>query len=372
MQAYPVRASQKCALSGRRRLLRWSHMDKRYTVFVSSTFRDMVEERNAVIQAIMRQGHIPLGMEAFGAANAGSWRVITKTIDAADYYVLIIAKRYGSINTELDLGYTEMEYRYAVERGVPVLAFLLDDSAPWPGNRSEEEADAIQRLKAFRQSVSSNLQVDFWQSQADLPAKVMTALGNAFSDDPRSGWVRPSPVAGPGVAEAMALLTEENARLRATALQNSTYGGSEVDQAIRALESRNYSLVNVCLLLGEEEIYFEFDLLTLFNILSSWIIKKELTRDISFATRLTDSIRVLGGLVGKGKAILKPDYYQIEDSLYKLRKLGLIVSNKLPSKDFILTQNNYITPLGDKVYIETELRGDNHKILRLPEEPAAF
>lgn len=189
-------------------------MDKRYTVFVSSTYNDMKDERNAVIQAIMRAGHIPLGMEAFGAANASSWKVITKTINAADYYVLLIARRYGSINPEVDLGYTEQEFRYAVEQGVPVLVFLLHEDAAWPGTHTDTEAGAVRRLAAFRDRAKKDRQVEFWTSKEDLPFKVMTSLSNAFNDDPRPGWVRPSPIAGPGVAEAMARLTQENAELR--------------------------------------------------------------------------------------------------------------------------------------------------------------
>lgn len=347
-------------------------MDKRHTVFVSSTYTDMIDERNAVIQAIMRAGHIPLGMEAFGAANASSWKIITKTIDAADYYVLLIARRYGSVNPAVDMGYTEQEFQYAVEQGVPVLVFLLEDTASWPGHYTDTDADAVTRLKAFRARASTDRQVAFWNSKADLPFLVMTALGNAFSDDPRPGWVRPSPVAGPGVAEAMALLTEENAQLRAAATQNNTYGGSEVDQLIRALESKNYSLINICLLFDKEELYFETNLLTFFNVLNSWILRKEVNRGISFADRLADSIRLFGGAWDKGRATLKPNYYQIDDSLGKLRRLGLVTSNHLPSRDFILLQNNYITPLGDKIYIEIQLRGDEHKVISLPEEPSAF
>jgi hypothetical protein len=64
---------------------------------------------------------IPSGMEAFVAADIEQFEVIKKVIDLCDYYILIIGKRYGSINIKTQLSYTEMEYNYAIEKGIPVL-----------------------------------------------------------------------------------------------------------------------------------------------------------------------------------------------------------------------------------------------------------
>jgi len=198
-----------------RRAVRWEDMDKRYTVFVSSTYNDLKEHRDAVIQAIMRAGHIPLGMEAFGAANASQWSVITKTIDASDYYVLLIARRYGSINEETGLGFTEMEYDYAIQRGVPCLVFQLDEAASWPGGTATDtSADAVAKLKAFREKSSKNRMIAFWQTKSELPYMVMTALGNAFSDSSRDGWVRPTATSSAEITDELVRLGRENSELR--------------------------------------------------------------------------------------------------------------------------------------------------------------
>ena len=44
-------------------------MEKRYQIFVSSTFADLQEERQQVIQALMEMDCIPAGMELFPAAD---------------------------------------------------------------------------------------------------------------------------------------------------------------------------------------------------------------------------------------------------------------------------------------------------------------
>ena len=90
-------------------------MDKRYQVFVSSTFTDLQEERQEIMQALLELRCIPAGMELFPAANETQWDLIRKVIDDCDYYIVVIGGRYGSIGPD-GLSYTEMEYRYALEK----------------------------------------------------------------------------------------------------------------------------------------------------------------------------------------------------------------------------------------------------------------
>ena len=85
-------------------------MEKRYQVFVSSTYQDLQEERKEVMQALLELDCIPSGMELFPASNEDQWSLITRVIDDCDYYLLIIGGRYGSCNEE-GVGYTEMEFR---------------------------------------------------------------------------------------------------------------------------------------------------------------------------------------------------------------------------------------------------------------------
>lgn len=56
-------------------------MDKRYQVFVSSTYADLQDERQEVMQALLELDCIPAGMELFPAANEDQWTLIKKVID---------------------------------------------------------------------------------------------------------------------------------------------------------------------------------------------------------------------------------------------------------------------------------------------------
>jgi hypothetical protein len=75
-------------------------MDKRYQVFVSSTYADLKQERQRVIQALMEMDCIPAGMELFPAADDEQWAFIKRIIDDCDYYLIIIGGRYGSTTPE--------------------------------------------------------------------------------------------------------------------------------------------------------------------------------------------------------------------------------------------------------------------------------
>jgi hypothetical protein len=54
---------------------------KKYQVFVSSTFRDLVEERQDAIRNILDLKHIPAGMELFPASDTDQLVYIKKVID---------------------------------------------------------------------------------------------------------------------------------------------------------------------------------------------------------------------------------------------------------------------------------------------------
>jgi hypothetical protein len=84
-------------------------MDKKYQVFVSSTFDDLREERALIYDTLLRLGCFPTGMEQFPAADEEQLKVIGKLIEQCDYYILIVAGRYGSTTAD-GKSYTEGEY----------------------------------------------------------------------------------------------------------------------------------------------------------------------------------------------------------------------------------------------------------------------
>lgn len=164
-------------------------MDKRYQVFISSTFRDLIEARQKVLLALQKLNHIPVGMEFFPSANDAPWGVIERIIRFSDYYVLIIGGRYGSTDEE-GISYTEREYDLAVKLEIPVLAFLHAAPEKIASGDSELSAKARKKLESFREKVSGLHHCDFWENADELATKVTIGLVNEIVSNPGAGWVR--------------------------------------------------------------------------------------------------------------------------------------------------------------------------------------
>ena len=88
-------------------------------------------------------------MELFPAVDQQQLEFIKRVIDRCDYYVVIVGGRYGSIADD-NVSFTEREYECALERGIPVLAFLhkVPDSIE-VGKTDKDDAKA-RKLQAFR------------------------------------------------------------------------------------------------------------------------------------------------------------------------------------------------------------------------------
>lgn len=109
-------------------------MEKIFHVFVSSTYSDLIDERKKVSEAVAKAGFVAEGMEIFPASSQKQMDFIERVIDRCDYYILIVAGRYGSVSED-GLSYTEKEFRYAKSKGIPVLAFLRGEVDELPKSK---------------------------------------------------------------------------------------------------------------------------------------------------------------------------------------------------------------------------------------------
>lgn len=127
-------------------------------------------------------------MELFPAANEDQWSLIKGVIDDCDYYIVVIGGRYGSIGPDGN-SYTEMEYRYAIETGKPVIAFLHGSPTSIPAGRCETTDDGRQKLTAFRELVQKKM-CKSWTTAHELGSVVSRSLIALKKQHPGIGWVR--------------------------------------------------------------------------------------------------------------------------------------------------------------------------------------
>jgi hypothetical protein len=170
-------------------------------IFVSSTFEDLREHRGAAIRVLRQLGHEVLAMEDLVAASAAPLMKVIEMIDRSDAYVGIFAWRYGYVpgrdtspapQTQGppvkdakwgETSITHYEYLRALERKLPVMAFLLDERCAWPpqlidgfDTTNPEAPKNADRIRALRLELQQQKIVSWFTEPADLEARVSAAV----------------------------------------------------------------------------------------------------------------------------------------------------------------------------------------------------
>ncbi len=160
------------------------------------------------MQALLELNCFPSGMELFPAANETQWGWIKKVIDESDYYIVIVAGRYGTIAPGKGMSYTEMEYRYAVEQKKPVIGFLHEDISKIPQGQCEATPKGRDALLKFRDLVGSRL-CKMYRDPTDLGGKVSRSITQLISQSPGIGWIRADAVSALGDPKQILLLRDQ-------------------------------------------------------------------------------------------------------------------------------------------------------------------
>ncbi|MFL6207259.1 MAG: DUF4062 domain-containing protein [Pyrinomonadaceae bacterium] len=191
---------------------------KKLQVFISSTYTDLQEERQAAVEAILRAGHIPAGMELFAAGDKSQMTVIQRWIDESDVYLLILGGRYGSLEHESQKSYSHLEYEYAVSHCKPIFAAVisethLEEKVKKMGPRAME-TEHTQRLREFRELVQTRM-VRYWSDPRDIKLAIMETLAEFNRRDELPGWVHGgNAIDTRMLAAEIARLSNENAELK--------------------------------------------------------------------------------------------------------------------------------------------------------------
>jgi len=184
---------------------------KKLQVFVSSTYRDLKPERQAAVEAILKAGHIPAGMELFSAGSESQLETIRRWIDDSDVYMLILGGRYGSVDPKTSLSYTELEYDYALSKDKPIFAVVVTEAALDAKVKAEGkdviETEYPKELKFFREKVLSRIS-SFFSDVKDIKLAVHETMADYAKRLDFTGWV-----SGKDVVDTKPLL-EELTRLR--------------------------------------------------------------------------------------------------------------------------------------------------------------
>jgi hypothetical protein len=205
-----------------------------HSVFISSTYTDLREERAQVQKSLLKLGCLPIGMELFTASEDDTWEAIKRQIEASDYFVVIIAGRYGTVAPD-GRSFTEKEFDYAYEKGIPAIGFVHADLGKIPLERADVDADLRAKLETFRKKVQGPL-VGYFTSPHELANEVLLSFINLRSRNPRTGYVRADQAVDPrkyaDALEQVAQLKSELDRIRATPTTEFTRASDTIEVTV--------------------------------------------------------------------------------------------------------------------------------------------
>jgi Domain of unknown function (DUF4062) len=263
-------------------------MNRKLQVFVSSTYLDLVAERQAAVEAILGAGHIPAGMELFAAGNEGQLNVVKRWIEASDVLILMFGARYGSIEHNSGLSYTHLEYRHAIEMGIPTICMMLSESFLIQKLRSEtwiSETD-VGGYIAFRSEAATKLWVEVLDLN-HLKLEITRSLHELNEQPGLIGWIRPTDLGlDPKLVGELNALKGENSDLRARIQTMMEIAPQDVavEDAIKLLRSWGFTAPSKIKGESGEFIHMDRWLLGIADLLSKWPHKVSMGSGMYFQT----------------------------------------------------------------------------------------
>jgi len=161
-------------------------MPGNYKVYISSTYKDLKEQREVAARAVRALGLQTVAMEDYTSTEQKPVDKCRADVRSCDFYIGIFAFRYGHIPEGYDKSITQLEYEVAGEARIPRLIFLIDDEAPWPRTLIDKPSTKIDEFRDFlqKQHLITPLKI-----VGELGFKVTAALSNEIG--PRKSFFPP-------------------------------------------------------------------------------------------------------------------------------------------------------------------------------------
>jgi Domain of unknown function (DUF4062) len=313
-------------------------MKRKLQVFLSSTFSDLIEERQAAVAAILKAGHIPAGMELFTAGDKSQMKTIERWIDESDVYMLILGGRYGSIEPTSNISYTELEYDYARAQGKPSFSVVIADEALEAkvksfGTNFMEKTNP-KELAQFRAKVLNNIS-SFFSDPKDIKLCIHESLSDLVVNPALKGWVAVDEI------EDTKVLNEEIRKLREenSILKESLRKAEIVPESVKTQPSKHHDeLVKV---LGAIDI----------KIPSKLNEGKDTTVSLLDLARNNRDVLINGVTNKAGMSDTFQFYYF--NIFPKLQAYGLADNEKVPGVQY---RRSFLNRTGQKFFAEIEKR----------------
>lgn len=149
-------------------------------IFISSTYEDLIPYREEVQRNLIRLEQIIKGMEYFGSNPQDSLTVCLSQVRESKLFIGILGMRYGSIDDESELSYSQLEYNEAIRNKIPTLIYIMSEEQPVPV-KYVDIGEKAEKLAEFKKNLKKQHTVSFFTSPDDLGKKIAKDVMDALS-----------------------------------------------------------------------------------------------------------------------------------------------------------------------------------------------
>jgi nucleoside 2-deoxyribosyltransferase len=154
------------------------------SAFISSTFVDLYEDRNAIADALKSRGLNVNALDIRPASSQSSKKEIQNGIRESDFVILLIGDRFGSILKSMtgneSQSITWWEYTTALKMGKPVIAYFknVDESDPKSHDDKSDPLYSKKRVQfeRFKKQVTNRHNPSFYSDPYDLAEQLDESL----------------------------------------------------------------------------------------------------------------------------------------------------------------------------------------------------
>jgi hypothetical protein len=142
--------------------------------FVSSTYEDLKVHRTHVIDVLRQSGVFVDPMENWTAESDEPKKFSQDRLAGCHFCVLLVACRRGYVPANETRSITQLEYQAAIEKGIDVLVYLLDENSSWPTRFNELDSDP--QVRAWRASLEQRHGRDLFSATPSSINKIAQAV----------------------------------------------------------------------------------------------------------------------------------------------------------------------------------------------------
>jgi len=150
------------------------------TVFLCSTYSDLADERERILDAVRRLQLQHDSMEFFGARADLPIETCIAEVRRSDVLFVVVGHRYGSIVPGRDISYSEAEYQEGRRLGKPCLVYMRDEKSPILPKDFERDPEKLKKLDAWKTTLNLQHTVAAFNGASALAVQVTADLSRTI------------------------------------------------------------------------------------------------------------------------------------------------------------------------------------------------